>query len=42
MTRESRQRCNRSLTALQRAGLVQLKYGAIVVIHLDALQRGAQ
>jgi CRP/FNR family transcriptional regulator, cyclic AMP receptor protein len=37
----SRQRCNRSLTAMKRAGLVQLEYGAIVVIDLDALQRSA-
>ncbi len=38
----SRQRCNRSLMAMKRQGLVQLAYGAIVVIDLDALQRSAE
>jgi CRP/FNR family transcriptional regulator, cyclic AMP receptor protein len=38
----SRQRCNQSLTAMKRAGLVQLEYGAIVVIDFDALQRSAE
>lgn len=38
----SRQRCNQSLTALKRAGLVQLEYGAIVVIDPGALQRSAE
>ena len=37
----SRQRCNQSLMAMKREGLVQLEYGAIVVIDLDALQRSA-
>jgi CRP/FNR family transcriptional regulator, cyclic AMP receptor protein len=37
----SRQRCNQSLMAMKREGLVQLEYGAIVVIDLDALQRRA-
>jgi CRP/FNR family transcriptional regulator, cyclic AMP receptor protein len=37
----SRQRCNQSLMAMEREGLVQLEYGAIVVIDLDALQRSA-
>lgn len=38
----SRQRCNQSLLALQRSGLVQLEYGAIVVVDRDALQRYAE
>ena len=38
----SRQRCNRSLMAMKRDGLVQLAYGAIVVIDLDALQQRAE
>lgn len=38
----SRQRCNRSLVAMKRQGLVQLAYGAIVVVDLDALQRSAE
>ena len=38
----SRQRCNESLMAMKREGLVQLAYGAIVVIDLDALQRNAE
>ena len=38
----SRQRCNRSLMAMKREGLVQLAYGAIVVVDLDALQRRAE
>jgi CRP/FNR family transcriptional regulator, cyclic AMP receptor protein len=37
----SRQRCNQSLMAMKREGLVQLAYGAIVVIDLEALQRSA-
>jgi CRP/FNR family transcriptional regulator, cyclic AMP receptor protein len=37
----SRQRCNESLMVMKREGLVQLAYGAIVVIDLDALQRSA-
>jgi CRP/FNR family transcriptional regulator, cyclic AMP receptor protein len=35
----SRQRCNQSLMAMKREGLVEVAYGAIVVIDLDALQR---
>jgi CRP/FNR family transcriptional regulator, cyclic AMP receptor protein len=35
----SRQRCNESLVAMKLEGLVQLAYGAIVVIDLEALQR---
>jgi CRP-like cAMP-binding protein len=38
----SRQRCNQSLMAMQREGLVKLEYGAIVVIDLDALQQRAE
>lgn len=38
----SRQRCSQSLMAMKREGLVQLEYGAIVVIDLDALQRSAE
>lgn len=38
----SRQRCNRSLMTMKREGLVQLEYGAIVIISLDALQRRAE
>lgn len=38
----SRQRCNQSLMAMKREGLVQLEYGAIVVNDLDALQRSAE
>lgn len=38
----SRQRCNRGLMAMKGEGLVQLAYGAIVVIDLDALQRRAE
>jgi len=38
----SRQRCNQSLMAMKREGLVQLAYGAIVVNDLDALQRSAE
>lgn len=38
----SRQRCNQSLVAMKRLGLVQLEYGAIVVVDLDALQRSAE
>lgn len=38
----SRQRCNQSLTALKREGLLQLEYGAIVVNDFDALQRRAE
>jgi CRP/FNR family transcriptional regulator, cyclic AMP receptor protein len=38
----SRQRCNQSLTAMKREGLVQLAYGAVVVIDLDALQQRAE
>lgn len=37
----SRQRCNQSLLAMQRAGVVQLAYGVIVVVDLGALQRSA-
>ncbi|MES2717254.1 MAG: Crp/Fnr family transcriptional regulator [Pseudomonadota bacterium] len=37
----SRQRCNQSLVAMQRAGLLQLAYGAIVVVDPQALQRSA-
>jgi CRP/FNR family transcriptional regulator, cyclic AMP receptor protein len=37
----SRQRCNQSLMAMKREGLVQVAYGAIVVIDLEALQRRA-
>ena len=35
----SRQRCNQSLLAMQREGVVRLAYGAIVVVDPDALQR---
>jgi CRP/FNR family transcriptional regulator, cyclic AMP receptor protein len=38
----SRQRCNQSLMAMKRAALVQLEYGAIVVIDIDALQLSAE
>ena len=38
----SRQRCNQSLLALKRSGLVQLQYGAIVVVDVEALQRHAE
>ena len=38
----SRQRCNPSLVALQRDGIVQLDYGAIRILDLNALQRLAQ
>jgi CRP/FNR family transcriptional regulator, cyclic AMP receptor protein len=38
----SRQRCNQSLMTMKSEGLVQLAYGAIVVIDLDALQRRAE
>jgi CRP-like cAMP-binding protein len=38
----SRQRCNQSLTALKRRGLVQLAYGTIVVLDVDALRRSAE
>ena len=41
MASVSRQRCNRSLIAMQQQGLVQLEYGAIVVLDLDALKRSA-
>lgn len=37
----SRQRCNQSLLAMQREGLVQLVYGAIVVLDVEALRRCA-
>lgn len=37
----SRQRCNRSLMAMQRDGLVKLAYGAITVVSLEALQARA-
>lgn len=37
----SRQRCNRSLMAMKQQGLVQLEYGGIVVVDLDALKRSA-
>lgn len=38
----SRQRCNLSLVALQRDGIVQLDYGAIRILDLNALQGLAQ
>jgi CRP/FNR family transcriptional regulator, cyclic AMP receptor protein len=38
----SRQRCNPSLVALQRDGIVQLDYGAIRILDLNALQQRAQ
>jgi CRP/FNR family transcriptional regulator, cyclic AMP receptor protein len=38
----SRQRCNQGLTALQREGLVELQYGAIIIRDLAALQRRAE
>jgi CRP-like cAMP-binding protein len=37
----SRQRCNRSLMAMKQQGLVQLEYGGIIVVDLDALKRSA-
>jgi CRP/FNR family transcriptional regulator, cyclic AMP receptor protein len=37
----SRQRCNESLVAMKRAGLLQLDYGAVGVLDLEALQRRA-
>lgn len=37
----SRQRCNRSLMAMKRDGLVELAYGAITVVDLGALQASA-
>ena len=38
----TRQRCNRSLMEAKREGLVQLAYGAIAVIDLEALPRSAE
>jgi CRP/FNR family cyclic AMP-dependent transcriptional regulator len=38
----SRQRCNESLVAMKRDGLLQLDYGAIMVLDLNALQQRAQ
>ena len=38
----SRQRCNESLAAMKRNGLLQLDYGAVRVIDLDALQQLAE
>jgi CRP/FNR family transcriptional regulator, cyclic AMP receptor protein len=38
----SRQRCNQSLVEMKREGLVQLQYGAIVVVDRGALQRYAE
>lgn len=38
----SRQRCNQSLVTLKREGLLQLEYGAIVVLDLGALQQRAE
>jgi CRP/FNR family transcriptional regulator, cyclic AMP receptor protein len=37
----SRQRCNESLVAMKQEGLLQLDYGAVRVLDLDALQRRA-
>jgi len=38
----SRQRCNESLVAMKRNGLLQLDYGAVRVIDLNALQQLAE
>ena len=38
----SRQRCNESLVAMKRDGLLQLDYGAVMVLDLDALQQLAE
>lgn len=38
----SRQRCNQSLMAMKREGVLQLAYGAIEVLDLAALQRRAE
>ena len=38
----SRQRCNQSLQAMQRSGLVRLQYGLITVLDLQALQHSAE
>jgi CRP-like cAMP-binding protein len=38
----SRQRCNESLVAMKRTGLLQLDYGAVMVLDLAALQQLAE
>jgi hypothetical protein len=37
-----RQRCNESLVAMKRSGLLHLDYGAVMVLDLAALQQLAE